>query len=138
MLVSRDIYRADEGFCTESDIRIYLGVDCHTSCLLGVGGSVDVNRAQAIRMPHDRDASAILDVADEAVAPAWDNEIDVLVKLEQRGHLCSRLDRLDVGGRDRSFRERALDCLGEELCGLVGLLAAFQDCGVPCNPKYGW
>ena len=109
----------------------YLGVDRYTSCLLGVGGGVDVDRAQAVRMPHDRDASAILDVADEAVAPAWDDEIDVLVELEQRGHLRSRLDRLDVRGRDGSFGKCALDGPGEELSRLVGLLAAFQDRGVP-------
>lgn len=90
-------------------------------------------------MSHDRDAGAVLNIADEAVAASWDDEIDVLVELEQRRHLRSRLDGLDVGGRDRSLGERGLDRLREELCGLIRLLATFQDRGVPCNPnrEYG-
>ncbi len=49
-------------------------------------------------MPHDRDARVVLDVADEAVAPTWDDQVDVLVQLKECGDLCSGLDGLDVVG----------------------------------------
>ena len=65
-------------------------------------------------MAHDGDARVVLDVADEAVAAARDDEVDVLVEREQRGDLRARLDRLDVAGRDRRLGERVLDRLREQ------------------------
>lgn len=51
-------------------------------------------------MSHHRYPCAILDVPDQAVTPPWDDEIDVLVQVEQRGHLRPRLYRLDICARD--------------------------------------
>ena len=90
-------------------LNTYLGVDGDAGCLLRISGGVDVDRAQAIRVPHDGDPRAILNVADEAVAAARDNEINVLVKAKERGNLFARLHRLHVSERDLSCGEGALN-----------------------------
>ena len=108
-------------------LNTYLGVDRDAGCLLRISGGVDVDRAQAVRVPHDGDPRAILNVADEAVAAARDNEINVLVELQEGRHFGSSLDRLNVGRWDGCFRKSCLDSLGEQLGSLVGLFAPLQD-----------
>ena len=60
-------------------------------------------------MPHHRDARAVLDVLDQRVAPARDDEVDVLVAGEQRRDFAARLDRLDVCRGEGGLREAGAD-----------------------------
>ena len=75
---------------------LYLGVNGDADCLLDVCGLVDEDGAQAVSVAHDWDPRVILDVAHEAVTAPRDDEVDVLVELQQCGHLCPGLDGLDV------------------------------------------
>ena len=92
-------------------------------------------------MTHDGYARSALDRAYEGVATPRDDQVDVSVLREQRGHFRARLDGLyervwePARARARApaaARERGLDraC---ELCGRArGLFAAFEDRGVAC------
>ena len=104
----------------------YLGVDRDAGCLLRISGGVDVDRAQAVRMPHDGDPRAILNVADEAVASPRNDQVDVLVELEKCGHFCSGLNGLYVVRRYLSFGQGGLNRLRQQLCGFVRLLSTLQ------------
>ena len=88
----------------------YLCVHDDTLRLVPVGRLVEVYRAEPVGVAHDGYARAALDLAHERVAPARDDEVDVLVLREQRGDLGARLDGLYERDRERAAeRERGMD-----------------------------
>ena len=84
-------------------------------------------------MTHHGDASVVLDISDEGVASAWNDEVNVPVQLEERRDFGSGLDALDVRARYRRPRQPARDRGREQLRRPVGLLPAFQDGSVSCQ-----
>ena len=77
--------------------QAHLRVHNDFHCFALVCRLVQINGAQAIGVAHDGYLRRPLNAADECIAPAWDNEVDVAVLSEQRVDLFPRLDRLDIG-----------------------------------------
>lgn len=84
-------------------------------------------------MAHDGDASTVLNGADQTVASARDDEIDVLILLEEGGDFVAGLNGLDVVGGQVYLCQRGSDGLGEECGRSVRFLRAFQDSCVACR-----
>ena len=84
-----------------------LGVHADVADLLvhAVDGGVDVDVAVAGEVLEDRDRRILDDRADEALAAAGDDQVDVLVELEQERDegAVGRFDELHGGGIDRGF-----------------------------------
>mmetsp|Transcript_66438 Transcript_66438/g.185382 ORF Transcript_66438/g.185382 Transcript_66438/m.185382 type:complete len:273 (-) Transcript_66438:288-1106(-) len=86
-----------------------LGLGVHTDLdgLVQVCVLVDVHGADAIGVAEDRDPRAVLDRPDELVRAARDHQVDVLVALQQLGHLRARVHALDAAlGQARLLQGR--------------------------------
>ena len=78
-------------------------------------------------MAHDRDPSALLDAPHKLFAPSGNDQIDELFQRQQRRHLGTRLDNLDMGVRKRRLPQPHRYRIRKELCRPTRFLAAFQD-----------
>jgi hypothetical protein len=76
---------------------------------------------------HHRYPCALLDLAHQRIAPARDDQIDVPVLGEQRGHFGARFDGLYERPREGGAREGGLDCACQFRGRARGLFSAFKD-----------
>ena len=51
-------------------------------------------------MTQDRNSSVVLDVVDQLIGATWYHDVDVLVKVKERGYGVSHGDELYRGVRD--------------------------------------
>ena len=109
-----------------------LGVDDDLFGHREIGGAVHVEEAHALVVFDDRDGAVAGDEADEALAAARDEAVDVLVELEQRVErgAVGRGDELHGVGGQAGGGERLLHEGGEGGVGVEDFLAAAQDRGV--------
>src|SRR6185295_14096124 len=97
-----------------------------------IGGGVDVDVAHALVVLDHRDAGVIADVADQALAAAWDAEVDEIVEPDEvgDGFAIGCRDELDSVGRELGGGEAVHDRGEEGTVALEGFAAAAQDAGV--------
>ena len=110
--------------------RTHLGVEHDALRFCAIRCFVEVNRTEAVRVPHDGNARGMLDGPYERVAPARDDKVDVPILREQRSDFRACLDGLHECVWERRARKCGLDRACERCGGACGLLTALENCSV--------
>ena len=105
----------------------HLGVEHDELRLHDIRCFVEVNRTEAIRVPHDGNARGVLDGPHECAAPAPDDKVDVQILRKQRSDFRVCLDGLHKCMWERRARKCGLDRSCEDRGGATGLLTALED-----------
>jgi hypothetical protein len=106
-------------------IRLRIQHNLHR--LLQVRRRVQIHVTDPVRVAKHGDRSgALLDRSHQLVAPAWDDQIDVLVHLEEVGHLVAAAHQGD-GVRAAIVAQRLLDQPHEDAIAVGRLLAALHE-----------
>lgn len=61
---------------------------------------MNIDTTEAVCMTQDRNSSVVLDVVDQLIGATWYHDVDVLVKVKERGYGVSHGDELYRGVRD--------------------------------------
>ena len=107
-----------------------LGVDDDVDGLLHVGGRVDEDVVETFQVAQHRGAGFGLDAGDQALAAAWDDQVDGLVQAREEGAdggAVGGLDDLDGGGGKASGLQTAFYRSVKRQVGVDALRPAAQD-----------
>lgn len=66
---------------------------------------MDIDAAEAVGVTEDGDSGVVLDVSDQLVRATWYDEVDVLVKVKERGYDVSCSNELNGGVWDQCVRQ---------------------------------
>lgn len=90
----------------------------------------EVDGTETVGVSEDRDLGGGLDIADQFVGTARDDEVDVLIQVEELGNHVSGCNKLDSCIWDGSCRECRGDDFRDGNKGFCGFFSAFENCCV--------
>src|ERR1019366_2303612 len=120
------------GFNSIADSRILrFAVDDDAVDHSRIGGLIDEDMADTVRMPQHRDECVVLDVLYERVRSSRDNQVDQAIHIQQSPYGFSTVDTTDrVGGNAAAQRECSTHRFEDGAHGVFHFAASLENYGV--------